>query len=151
MKIAVATDGPVVAAHFGRCPEYTIFTVEDGKVVSKSVTTNPGHEPGLLPQYLGRMGVSCIIAGGMGPRAQGLFAERGIETIVGASGPVTEVIDLYLAGRLESGESLCEHGDSRHECGHEHHHENHCGHHQDHGRGHDHEQDDNGSHGRDEL
>lgn len=114
MKIAVATDGPVVAAHFGRCPEYTIATVNDGKVVDKVVIPNPGHEPGLLPGYLARLGVSCIIAGGMGPRAQGLFTENNIETITGVSGYVNEVVDSFLAGSLEAGESLCEHGDGEH-------------------------------------
>lgn len=110
VKIAVATDGPMVAAHFGRCPEYTIFTVNSGKVENRVIIPNPGHEPGFLPGYLAKLGVSCIIAGGMGPRAQGLFAENNIQAITGVSGPVDEVINLYLAGRLESGESLCEHG-----------------------------------------
>ena len=120
VKIAVATDGPMVAAHFGRCPEYTIFTLNNGKVENKVIIPNPGHEPGFLPGYLGKLGVSCIIAGGMGPRAQGLFAENNIRTITGVSGRVDEAINSYLAGRLESGESLCEHGQEGHECNHKH-------------------------------
>ncbi|MDI3534179.1 MAG: hypothetical protein PWQ82_544 [Thermosediminibacterales bacterium] len=109
MKIAVATDGARVAEHFGRCPEYTIFTVNDGKIESKIVIPNPGHEPGFLPRYLAERGVNCIIAGGMGPRAQGLFEQQNIKTVVGARGLVDEVIDAYLKGQLEVGESTCEH------------------------------------------
>jgi len=111
VKIAVATDGHMVASHFGRCPEYTIVTVDDnGNVANKVVIPNPGHEPGFLPEYLSKLGVSCIIAGGMGPRAQGLFAEKNIRTVTGASGLVSDVVASYLAGSLELGESQCEHG-----------------------------------------
>ncbi|MGE5587021.1 MAG: NifB/NifX family molybdenum-iron cluster-binding protein [Clostridia bacterium] len=129
MKIAVATDGLVVAAHFGRCPEYTIVTVDDnGKATNKVVIPNPGHEPGFLPEYLSKLGVSCIIAGGMGPRAQGLFTERNIQTVTGVSGLVNEVVDTYLAGSLEAGESLCEHGNRSQACDrHDKHHEHHDG------------------------
>ncbi len=110
MKIAVATENNSVAAHFGHCPEYTLVEVADGKIVGQEVIPNPGHGPGFLPGYLARQGVSCIIAGGMGGRAQGLFAEENIETFVGISGPVKQVIDDYLSGNLKSGISMCDHG-----------------------------------------
>ena len=110
MKIAISTEKNIVAAHFGRCPEYTIVTVENGKVVKEEVIPNPGHKPGFLPKYLSEKGISTMIAGGMGPRAQALFEERKIKTIIGVSGTLDEVIKEYLAGRLKSGESMCEHG-----------------------------------------
>ncbi|MBO8126072.1 MAG: NifB/NifX family molybdenum-iron cluster-binding protein [Firmicutes bacterium] len=119
MKIAIATDGDSVASHFGRCPAYTIYNVADGKVVSKTVIPNPGHEPGFLPRYLSNLGVCCIIAGGMGPRAQGLFSEQGIETFTGVSGSVEEAILAYLADTLVSRENLCDHEEGEH--GHCHH------------------------------
>lgn len=109
MKIAVATEGISVSAHFGRCPEYAIFEVEGGEVKSRTIIPNPGHEPGFLPGYLGRMGVSCIIAGGMGPRAEALFSEQGIETVTGVSGTIERAVANYLAGTLERGRSACDH------------------------------------------
>jgi len=111
VKVAIATDGGHVAQHFGRCPEYTFFEVEDGEVKSRMVVPNPGHQPGFLPGYLARLGVSCIIAGGMGPRAQALFADNNIETVTGVTGRVDDVIDDYAGGTLSGGESLCEHPD----------------------------------------
>ncbi len=119
MRIAISTDGGSVSAHFGRCPSYTLIDIEDGKVVGRREIPNPGHSPGFLPGYLGERGVTTIIAGGMGPRAQGLFAENGIETIIGVEGPVDEVVDRFLRGALEAGRDLCDHG---------HHHEGPCGH-----------------------
>ncbi len=109
MKIAISTEETVVSAHFGRCPTYTLVDIEDGIVVNRETIPNPGHEPGFLPKYLADKGVDCIIAGGMGPRAQGLFATHNIETIIGVQGPVDEVIEKFLQQELETGEDLCGH------------------------------------------
>ena len=100
----------MVSAHFGRCPEFTIVEIEGNKLKNKETIPNPGHHPGFLPDFLGKLGVSTIIAGGMGPRAQGLFAEKGIDTIVGVTGRIDEVIKKVLSGTLEGGESLCKPG-----------------------------------------
>jgi predicted Fe-Mo cluster-binding NifX family protein len=113
MKIAISTDSGMVSAHFGRCPEFTIIDIEDGKLMKKEVVSNPGHHPGFLPQFLHDQEVTCIIAGGMGFRAQGLFAEKGIQTIVGISGSVEEAVKSILAGTLKGGESLCQPGSGK--------------------------------------
>jgi predicted Fe-Mo cluster-binding NifX family protein len=101
----------MVAPHFGRCDAYTIADIEDGKIVSRQRIANPGHAPGVLPGYLAERGVQCIIAGGMGPRAETLFRERNIETIVGVSGTIDETLDALKRGDLRAGASLCEHGE----------------------------------------
>lgn len=113
-RVAIATDGSMVAQHFGRCPAYTIFEIDNGTTINKTVVPNPGHEPGFLPRFLGEKGISCIIAGGMGPRAQSLFEEQGIRTVIGVTGPIEEVIESYLDGNLTGGESLCEQGQHGH-------------------------------------
>ena len=82
MKVAISTDMDYVSAHFGRCASYTIVDIEEGKVINREEIPNPGHQPGFLPQYLSDRGVNVIIAGGMGPRAQDLFAQKNIETSV---------------------------------------------------------------------
>jgi predicted Fe-Mo cluster-binding NifX family protein len=109
LKVAIASDRGYVSEHFGHCPEYADFTVEGNTVTSRMVVPNPGHQPGFLPVYLGRLGVTHVIAGGMGYRAQQLFREQGIEPILGATGRVEEVLDAFVAGTLERGESLCQH------------------------------------------
>ena len=110
IKIAISTDGGMVSAHFGRCPEFTIVEIEDGQLKQKEVIPNPGHHPGFLPQFLHDRGVICIIAGGMGFRAQGLFTEKGIKAITGVAGSVEEAIKSILAGTLKGGESFCKPG-----------------------------------------
>ena len=78
VRIAISTDGDLVSPHFGRCPSFTLVDIEDGQITKKEVISNPGHQPGFIPQFLHQNGVSCIIAGGMGMRATGFFTEYGI-------------------------------------------------------------------------
>ncbi|HHT85339.1 MAG TPA: dinitrogenase iron-molybdenum cofactor [Firmicutes bacterium] len=109
MKIAVASDGDKVSLHFGKCSEYRVFHVEDGKVLSQETLKNPGHEPGVLPKFLSEHGIDLVIAGGMGPRAEQLLQDYGIKTVSGVLGPVEEVVESYLKGTLITGRSSCEH------------------------------------------
>ena len=110
MKIVISTDGDFVSAHFGRCPTFTIIEIEENKLISRQTLDNPGHHPGFLPQFFHQKGIKCIIAEGMGQRAQGLFAQFGIDAIMGVSGRIDEVIEKIIKGSLEGGENLCRPG-----------------------------------------
>ncbi|MFZ5905819.1 MAG: NifB/NifX family molybdenum-iron cluster-binding protein [Nitrospirota bacterium] len=110
MKVAISTDNGFVSEHFGRCPFFTVVDIENGKATDHLMLENPGHQPGVIPQFLHQKGIECIVAGGMGMRAQGFFAEAGIQTILGVSGRVDEVIRKLLHGILEGGASLCKPG-----------------------------------------
>ena len=113
MKVAISTDNNYVSAHFGRCPHFTIVQIDGQKIVEKETIDNPGHQPAFLPEYLSDLGVNCIIAGGMGRRATALFSEKGIQTIVGVSGSIDEVIEKLVQGTLKGGESLCKPGSGK--------------------------------------
>ncbi len=93
MRMAISTDGDLVSEHFGRCPHYTIIDIEDNNVTKKEVVENPGHMPGAIPRFLHEKGVECIVCGGMGQRAMMFFKEYGIQTIVGVSGKIDEIIE----------------------------------------------------------
>lgn len=109
MKVAISTDLGFVSPHFGRCRSYTIVEIENGKVISREEIPNPGHQPGFLPGFLAERGVGCIVAGGMGPRARELFAQKGIQTVIGVQSPVEEVVEKLIRDELEEGEDLCGH------------------------------------------
>lgn len=111
MKIAIPTAQGKLAMHFGHCASFTIITIDDNKSISNTQEIEaPAHEPGLLPRWLGEKEVNIIIAGGMGQRAQQLFADRGIEVIVGApAAPIDTIVTDYLAGKLTTGINLCDH------------------------------------------
>jgi predicted Fe-Mo cluster-binding NifX family protein len=70
----------------------------------------PPHEPGLLPRWLHERGADVIIAGGMGQRAQQLFAQSGMTVVVGAPAETPEQLaSAYLSGTLQAGENICDH------------------------------------------
>ena len=110
MKIAISTDAGFVSAHFGRCPSFIIAEIEGGKVLKIEEINNPGHQPAFLPNFLAEYGIKYIICGGMGNRAQMLFAEKKITPIIGVTGKIEEVIEKFVQGKLEAGESFCKPG-----------------------------------------
>ena len=110
MKIAISTDNGFVSEHFGRCPEFTIVDIKNEKIITKETINNPGHMTGFIPKFLHEQGVECIICGGMGFRAEEIFKEFGIKTIVGVSGKIDDIIEQILKGILKGGESLCKPG-----------------------------------------
>lgn len=112
MKIAIPVANGKLNLHFGHCAAFDVFDIaNDGKTVAgKSSIDAPPHEPGLLPRFLGEKGVTHIIAGGMGSRAQDLFAERGITVCVGAECDTSDVVVArYLDGSLVTGTNACDH------------------------------------------
>ena len=112
MKIAIPIVEERLSTHFGHCEAFAILEADQqGKaIVSKSMHTAPPHEPGLLPRWLHELGADVIIAGGMGQRAQQLFAQNGITVVVGAQAETPEQLaSRYLSGTLQAGENLCDH------------------------------------------
>jgi len=111
MKIAIPLAEGSLAMHFGHCDQFAVMDVdEEGNVVSREDKTPPAHEPGVLPAWLHELGVTHIIAGGMGSRAQGLFRQNGIEVIVGAPfGTPEQLAEACIGGTLDSGENICGH------------------------------------------
>ena len=104
------TDGRL-SMHFGHCEQFALLeTDESGSIHSEVLLDAPPHEPGALPAWLHEQGAGIIIAGGMGMRAQQLFAQNGIEAIVGApAGTPRELVTSYLGGTLQTGENVCDH------------------------------------------
>jgi len=113
MRVAISTDGSDVSAHFGRCPHFTIVDIENNNIIKRETIENPGHHPGFLPKFLSEQGVNAIVAGGMGQRAAGLFAECGIEVVTGVTGNIDNTVKKLAEGTLEGGESLCSPGAGR--------------------------------------
>jgi ATP-binding protein involved in chromosome partitioning len=112
MKIAIPTAGGKLCMHFGHCEQFALVEVDEnsGKILDTAYLTPPAHEPGVLPRWLHEQGANAIIAGGMGQRAQGLFAQNGIKVLVGAPGGTPEdIVAEYLRGTLQVGENVCDH------------------------------------------
>jgi ATP-binding protein involved in chromosome partitioning len=112
MKIAIPLAGGRLSAHFGHCEQFAIVDVDlESKAIKDQALLNPPpHEPGVLPAWLAEQGVTAIIAGGMGQRAQMLFSDKNIEVIIGAGAETPEqLVTDYLAGTLQVGDNICDH------------------------------------------
>ena len=112
MKIAIPTANGQLAMHFGHCQQFTFVDVEpESKTINSTMAlTPPPHEPGVLPRWLAEHGANVIIGGGMGQRAQALFAQNGIEVVVGAtSAPPEEIVKAWLEDTLVTGANACDH------------------------------------------
>ena len=112
MKIAIPVADGKLCMHFGHCEQFALLDVDEQakKITGKQLLTPPAHEPGVLPRWLHEQGANIIIAGGMGSRAQSLFAENGIKVIVGVPGDEPEKVAVaYLEGTLVSGDNVCDH------------------------------------------
>jgi len=109
MRIAIPLTAGKLSQHFGHCEQFAIIDVDsDSKnIKSQELVEPPGHEPGVLPRWLAGLHVDLIIAGGMGQRAQQLFAENNIDVVVGApDNEPQELISQYLTGRLQCGQNI---------------------------------------------
>jgi ATP-binding protein involved in chromosome partitioning len=112
MRFAVPVSDGVLCQHFGHCQEFALIDVDrvTNRIVGRETIPAPEHEPGLLPAWLADRGAGFIIAGGMGSRAQQLFADQGVSVITGApvGDPETTVLK-YLEGALVTGDNVCDH------------------------------------------
>jgi predicted Fe-Mo cluster-binding NifX family protein len=112
MKIAVPTADDKLCMHFGHCEKFVIVDVDQNAktITHKEEVIPPPHEPGLLPKWLYERGVTVILAGGMGMRAQQFFTGFGIEVVTGAPAdhPQKVILD-WLKGDLVTGGNCCDH------------------------------------------
>ena len=111
MKFAVPTNEGKLCLHFGHCEAFALIDADaEGKVVNETYVTPPPHEPGILPPWLAQQGVNYIIAGGMGSRAQQLFAQQGVKVVTGAQETdPKKAVENYLKGTLVTGANTCDH------------------------------------------
>lgn len=112
MRIAIPLANGKLSMHFGHCEQFALIDVDgkEKKITERQDIEPPPHEPGLLPRWLAERGANLIIAGGMGQRAQELFAKQNIQVLVGAPSEAPEfLVNNYLAGTLQAGVNTCDH------------------------------------------
>ena len=112
MRIAVPIVQGKLSLHFGHCEAFALVDVDAEKreIIGQETVEAPAHQPGLHPVWLAEQGANIIIAGGMGSRAQQLFAEQHIDVVVGA--PVETpgaIVRAYLDETLTAGVNVCDH------------------------------------------
>ena len=112
MRIAIPMVAGKLSQHFGHCERFALLDVDQAakSVIGKQELESPEHQPGLLPRWLAKKGATVIIAGGMGASAQKLFAESGIQVVMGAPVDTPEaLVAAFMAGTLTMGGNPCDH------------------------------------------
>lgn len=119
-KIAVTTDADhTVFQHFGKCPSFTIYNIEDGKLSSQQILDSgeTGHEA--LADLLAQEKVEVLICGGIGAGAMEALMQNGIMVVPGQQGDIDVVTQAFLDGTLMmSNVPNCDHHDhgEEHSC-----------------------------------
>jgi predicted Fe-Mo cluster-binding NifX family protein len=110
-KIAVPVDNNgMLDGHFGHCKFFSIFQTDEDSILTEERLIPPAHEPGVLPQWMADLGVTDVLAGGMGNRAIQLFNQNNVNVFVGA--PQLNASDLvigFLNQAIEFNANYCDH------------------------------------------
>jgi predicted Fe-Mo cluster-binding NifX family protein len=112
MRIAIPLTDGKLSQHFGHCEQFSIIDFDDVSktILNQQILGPPEHQPGVLPKWLSQLQVGLVIAGGIGSRAQQLFAQKNIKVLCGAGSDDPEsIVKDYLAGNLDLGENVCDH------------------------------------------
>ncbi len=119
-KIAIPTKDGALWPHFGKAPQVSIVTVEDGKVKEMIVLDAPEHEHGAMPRFIAAQGCTDVLCGGLGPGAVNMLNQLGIQVHAGAPAiAIPELMSQYLGGTITYGDGTCNHEGCG---GHGHHH-----------------------------
>lgn len=124
MKIAVTTQGDQIFQHFGKCPSFTVFSVEGGEIRGKEILDAEGNGHAALGGFLKNAGVDTVVCGGIGDGARNMLSAAGIKLISGVEGKIEAVVSAFISGNLSDQGGNCGHDehDHKHECSSE----NHC-------------------------
>ena len=124
MIIAATTQDNEIFQHFGKCPTFTLFTVEEGRVCGKRVIDAEGSGHSALAGFLKQHDVDVVICGGIGQGARDMLADAGMQLVYGVQGNIDAAVARYIAGDLASDPAAqCDH---HHEEGHSCDCANHC-------------------------
>ena len=107
MKVAIPLFNTWVSPRFGYSSEVWVLNVEDSEVVSQKTVSMVGLP---LPFWLSQfsyLGIDVVICGGIDRASHRKLESLGISVIPEIAGDAIEVLELFLAGRLEPGFRKC--------------------------------------------
>lgn len=124
MKIAIpSTEESILCPHFGHAPLFAVIEldIEKKAIISTSLLKPEMGGHAAVPPWLKTLGVSSLIAGGLGQLAIENLNNHGIEVFYGAPElHVNQVAELWMNDRLELNPQPCNHTHD-HDCEHSEH------------------------------
>jgi len=122
--IGIPSNGPelsdAISDHFGHCNYFVGIEIDEEKNLKKLFSLqNNGHTGCMEPvNDMKQRRVTDMIVGGIGGRPYAGFTQYGIGLFKGVKGTLSENIQLFLQGKLQSlNEPICAGSDhSNHNC-----------------------------------
>ncbi|MGO9395581.1 MAG: NifB/NifX family molybdenum-iron cluster-binding protein, partial [Desulfobaccales bacterium] len=97
LKFALPVSGGKLSEKFGDASHFALLTAGNGSLKDQELMPAPPPEPGGLPEWLDDLGVTHVIAAGLGAKAEKLLTHKGIEVIAGPpQGDPRELVEQYL-------------------------------------------------------
>ena len=102
----------MVDGHFGHCENFTIYTIDDNHaIVHEEIYASPagcGCKSNLAGTFQ-QMGVSALLAGGIGQGAINVLNQHDIEVYRGCSGDARKLMEEFLKGNVSDSGETCSH------------------------------------------
>jgi predicted Fe-Mo cluster-binding NifX family protein len=121
VKIAIpSTEESVLCPHFGHAPYFAVVEISDKtkEIVSTTLLKPDMGGHAAVPPWLKSLGVSSLIAGGLGSLAIENLNTHDIDVFYGAPElPISEIVRLYLKDELVLNPQPCSHTHD-HDCEH---------------------------------
>lgn len=119
IKIAIPVTNGKLNMHFGHTQQFFVYNVENDIITKEERFDPPVHQPGVYPSWLANMGVTNVIAGGMGQQAISIFTQNKINVFVGVTvKEPKELVQDFIEGVLDTRDNSCDHDSSDHSCNH---------------------------------
>lgn len=121
MKFAIPTENKILSDHFGHAEQFAFIETDSqtGQPGPVEYLTPPEHQTGVIPTWLIERKVDCVIAGGIGKKAQTILSQKGVRVLVGAPHlSPEELVCLFLDNRLTEVPNPCSHNEKKHSCSH---------------------------------
>ncbi|MBN2543694.1 NifB/NifX family molybdenum-iron cluster-binding protein [bacterium] len=108
MKICITSTGnnldSLLDQRFGRCSYFIIYDVDTGEYEAvENSAVSEMHGAGIrAAQGVSQKGVKAIITGNIGPNASNVLSASGIDILAGIDGMVSDNVEQFKAGKLET-------------------------------------------------
>ncbi len=100
MKVAIPHMGKTVAPCLEYCATMALFTIQDGSVTDRVDFRLSSREPLDRVRLLRDQKIETIICGGVQDVLEDMLRASGIKVISWVSGPVDDLLELFLRGQL---------------------------------------------------
>ena len=100
MILAITYENNEVFQHFGKCPFFAIYHIEEKEIVDSKIVPCNGVEHGALVDFLVNLNVNEVICGGLGLPMYNKLTNVGMKVYGGVQGEVDKVVQDYLNGTL---------------------------------------------------